>query len=216
VRRRPILAHATPVLGSKVRRFRTASLALVLAVTLAACGGGAALKGAVRNPPLQVGSVSLPGPDGQEVAMKAEPGGLLLVYFGYTSCPDVCPTTMADISEALTELHPDQAEKVTVAMVTVDPERDTLEKLHEYLGHFFSRGLPLRTEDTARLTEVTSAFGVQWEIEEHEPGETYDVAHTALTYVIDDTGTVRVEWPFGFAADDMAADIASLLEEAEA
>lgn len=200
-----------------MRRSRTALFVLVLALAVAACGGPASLKGAVRNPPLEVGTLSLPGPDGREVTMKAEPGGLLLVYFGYTSCPDVCPTTMADISEALTELHPDQAEKVTVAMVTVDPERDTLERLDDYLGHFFSRRLPLRTEDFDRLSAVTAAFGVQWEIEEHEPGDqAYDVAHTALTYVVDDTGTVRVEWPFGFSSEDMAADLAALLEEPRA
>ena len=95
--------------------------------------------------------------------------------------------------------------------------RDTLERLDDYLGHFFSRRLPLRTEDFDRLSAVTAAFGVQWEIEEHEPGDqAYDVAHTALTYVVDDTGTVRVEWPFGFSSEDMAADLAALLEEPRA
>ncbi len=211
----PVSAHATSVPGSNASRFRATSLALALMVVIAACGDTPSLKGAVRNPPLQVAQVSLPGPDGQDVAMRAAPGGLLLAYFGYTSCPDVCPTTMADISRALTDLEPGLAERVTVAMVTVDPERDTLERLDDYLSHFFSRRIPLRTDDSARLADAAAAFGVQWEIEDHQPGEAYAVAHTALTYVIDDTGTVRVEWPFGFSSEDMAADMESLLEEAQ-
>lgn len=187
-----------------------------MAMTLTGCSETASLRGAVRNPPLQVASISLPAPDGGEVHLRAETDGVLLVYFGYTSCPDVCPTTMADISRALTELDPSLASKVTVAMVTVDPQRDTLDRLDDYLAHFFSRRVPLRTEDVDRLTEVTTTFGVQWEIEDHEPGETtYDVAHTAHTYVIDDTGTVRVEWPFGFTSDDMASDLTALLKETQ-
>jgi protein SCO1 len=72
--------------------------------------------------------------------MRADDGEVLLVYFGYTSCPDICPTTMADIRLALEACHRDLAERVSVAMVTVDPERDTTEVLTGYLGYFFDRG----------------------------------------------------------------------------
>jgi protein SCO1 len=170
------------------------------------------LLGAVRSPPLQVADVRLPDGTGAPFEMRADDGELLVVYFGYTSCPDICPTTMADIRLALESLPRDLAERVSVAMVTVDPERDTTEVLTGYLGYFFDRGVPLRTEDPDELTRATHAFGVQFEVAEHQRGESYDVAHTAITYVVDDTGTVVVEWPFGFEHDAMTADLKTIFE----
>lgn len=208
------------------------ALAGVVALLLAAaaCGGDdapadagsasttsapATLHGYQREPSLEVGHVALPdvSAGGAPMAMRPPAGELLLVYFGYTSCPDVCPTTMNDVAVALGDLPDDLADRVTVAMATVDPERDTAEALTGYLDHFFTRHLALRTTDPAVLTAATEAFGVQWEVEEHEPGEAYEVAHTAVTYVVDDTGTVVVEWPFGLDSESMAADLRTLLEE---
>ena len=187
-----------------------------------ACGddGPDELSGAVRSPALDVAGVSLPavGEDGsaETLAMRAPPDELYLVYFGYTSCPDVCPTTMSDISVALEDLPDDLADRVTVAMATVDPERDTAEVVAGYLDHFFDRSLALRTTDPAALAAATDAFGVQFEVEAHAPGEAYDVAHSAVTYVVDDTGTVVVEWPFGFDSEAMTSDLRILLEEEHA
>ena len=199
-----------------------AGLALLVALSTGACGddGPGDLSGAVRSPALDVSEVSLPavGDGGSEepLAMTAPPGELYLVYFGYTSCPDVCPTTMSDISVALEDLPDDLAERVTVAMATVDPERDTGEVVAGYLDHFFDRSIALRTTDPDALARAADAFGVQWEVEEHSPGEAYDVAHSAVTYVVDDTGTVVVEWPFGFDSEAMTSDLRILLEEEHA
>ena len=195
-----------------------AGVALLAALTTGACGddGPGELAGAVRTPPLEVSGVSLPAVDdgGEEpLTMQAPPGELYLIYFGYTSCPDVCPTTMSDISVALDDLPDDLAEQVTVAMASVDPERDTGEVVAGYLDHFFDRSLALRTDDPDALATAADAFGVQWEIEEHASGVAYDVAHSAVTYVVDDTGTVVVEWPFGFDSEAMASDLRILLEE---
>ncbi|HSJ28112.1 MAG TPA: SCO family protein [Acidimicrobiia bacterium] len=186
-------------------------LSVLVALVLVACSEPTLL-GAVRSPPLQVAAVTIPDGTDTPVPMRAADGELLLVYFGYVSCPDICPTTMADIRLALEGLPRDLAERVSVAMVTVDPERDTIDVLTGYLGHFFDRGLALRIEDTEELRRATQAFGAQFEIAEHEPGESYDVAHTAITYVIDDTGTVVVEWPFGFHHDAMTSDLKTILE----
>jgi protein SCO1 len=180
-----------------------------------ACGddGPAALTGVVRDPPLDVAAITLPSADGTEVAMRADPAELLVVYFGYTSCPDVCPTTMSDLSIAINDLSDEQADRATVAFTTVDPDRDTAEVVEGYLSHFFDDGLALRTEDADQLAAATEAFGVQFEVADHEPGDTsYDVAHTAVTYVVDDTGTVVVEWPFGSDPADMASDLENLLD----
>ena len=101
-------------------------------------------------------------------------------------------------------------------MASVDPERDTGEVVAGYLDHFFDRSLALRTDDPDTLAAAADAFGVQWEIEEHAPGEPYDVAHSAVTYVVDDDGTVVVEWPFGFDSEAMTSDLRILLEEEHA
>ncbi len=173
------------------------------------------LQGVVRNPPLAVATISLPDArnDHAPTPMKAPSGELLLVYFGYTSCPDVCPTTLSDISVALQDLAEPQSSRVTVAMTTVDPERDTDQVLIGYLDHFFDRSLALRTTENSELDAATRAFGVQFEVEDHAAGDSYDVAHTAVTYVVDDTGTVVVEWPFGMDSRDMTSDLTTLLDK---
>jgi protein SCO1 len=199
-----------------MRSSRGAWLAAVAVVALmTGCGNDEpeGLDGIVRTPPLDVADVRLPeAGDGTPVSVAAPEGGLHLVYFGYTSCPDVCPTTLSDISVALGDLPDDLAERVTVAMTTVDPERDTDEVLIGYLDHFVEQGLALRTDDPAELAAAADAFGVQFEVAEHDAGETiYDVSHTAMTYVVDDTGTVVVEWPFGFETESMTSDLTYLL-----
>ena len=195
---------------------------LVIAITVvtigASCGtdskaGG--LAGAVRTPPLVVGSISLPdvGAGDALVTMQAPPNELYLVYFGYTSCPDICPTTLSDIRVAIDDLPAAKADRVTVGMVTVDPERDTPEILIGYLDHFFEHSIALRTDDPAQLASASKAFGVTWQIPSHSPGAAYNVAHTAVTYVIDDTGTVVDEWPFGLTSDAMTSDLSTLLDK---
>lgn len=203
-----------------LHRIGVGAAAVTVVAAVAACGddgSGGELAGAVRTPPLDVAAVSLPsvtaGGDGELVAMQAPPDELYLVYFGYTSCPDVCPTTMDDISVALDDPPDELADRVTPVMATVDPERDTGEAITGYLDHFFDQSLALRTTDAAALTMATEAFGMQWQVEDHAPGEAYDVAHTAFTYVLDDTGTVVVEWPFGFDSESMTSDLRILLEE---
>lgn len=192
---------------------------MIGALALSACGGedgGPELSGAVRDPRLEVGSIALPdvAHGGDEAAMTAAPGEILIVYFGYTSCPDICPTTMTDVKQAIDQLDDDEADRVQVAMATVDPDRDTDEVLTGYVDYFFEDPRALRTTDLDQLAEAATAFGVQYQVAEHEPGETnYEVAHTAVTYVVDDAGTVLVEWPFGLDKDLMASDLSILLDE---
>lgn len=199
------------------RRSRPQLLALTLSVILliaSSCGGSTPeLSGAVRDPVLQVGNISLPvAASGEDFQFRADPGGILLVYFGYTFCPDICPTTMSDMSIAINDLDPAEAERVTAVFVTVDPERDTPEVLDNYLGSFFENNVAIRIEDPEALRSTATAFGVQFQVEEHEPGDTdYDVAHSAVTYVVDDTGAVAVEWPFGFEIENMATDMQIVL-----
>jgi protein SCO1/2 len=186
---------------------------LVLASVASGCAAPARLAGAVREPPLVVTDVMLPdvAHGGGLVPLAAPPGGLRLIYFGYTSCPDICPTTLSDITVALMDLPDELADRVEVGMVTVDPERDTDAQLTGYLGQFFDDSLALRTTDPGLLAGAASAFGVQYEVEEHAAGDAYAVAHTAVTYAVNDSGTVVVEWPFGTAPEAMTSDITILL-----
>lgn len=183
-------------------------------IVLTSCGGDdAQLLGVVRTPALQVADVTLPdATTGADLQMKAAEDTVLLVYFGYTSCPDVCPTTLTDIRVALGDLDDSTRDRVRVAMVTVDPERDTDEVLDGYVRSFFPDGHAVRTEDTEVLEAAKSTFGVSAQIEEHLPGESYDVSHTAVTYVVDDRGEVVVEWPFGTESEAMTSDIEFLLD----
>ncbi|MFN7152014.1 MAG: SCO family protein, partial [Microthrixaceae bacterium] len=92
------------------------------------------LSGYTREPTPSVAQVALPLADGTgDVPATASAGGLRIVYFGYTSCPDVCPTTMSDVKAALAELSPEDAARVEIVMVTVDPDRDVPEKLAAYV-----------------------------------------------------------------------------------
>ena len=211
--------HTASAGRSGARRGVLGFLATAVAVLiLSACGddGAAPLAGVVREPPLSVANVELLDVAAAEPApraMKADADELLLVYFGYTTCPDICPTTMSDISVAVNDLPDELADRVTMSMVTVDPERDTPDVLAGYLEHFFDSSIPLQADGPEALADAADAFGVRYEVADHEPGDLgYDVSHSAVTYVIDDTGTVVVEWPFGFEIENMTADIKALLD----
>lgn len=190
-----------------------------LGVALAATGPGArtALPGVAREPAPQVAGFvfedhSGPG-DAVEVELVPPAGGLTLLSFGYLSCPDVCPMTMADLALARRELGDELAARTTVAFVTVDPERDDGARIRAYLEHFFDDGfLALTAPDERALRAVADHLGVRYEVEAHAPGEDrYEVAHSAATFVVDDRGEVVRELPFGTSASDVARVVRALL-----
>ncbi len=180
------------------------------------------LNGMTRQPQLEVGNVSLPNnnPKSENTAgtFKASDDGLMLVYFGYTGCPDVCPTTLADVRLALEEMDQEQRDRVRVGMVTVDPKRDTAEVLNGYLGHFFPETdfSSFRTTDSAELAKVEKTFGASHRIGKPHKDGSYDVDHSALTYAINSDGVVEVEWPFGTPAENMRSDMEQLLDQRSA
>lgn len=215
------------VLGRRYRAFgMVATLILVIAlygVVLTGCGGddSVTLNGMTRVPPANTDSLTLPdespGADGNEIAVKGPDQGLMLLYFGYTSCPDVCPTSMADLRLALSELDPQQRGKIRVAMVTVDPKRDTGPVLNEYLGYFFEAGEfhSLRSEQPEALARVEAALGASHRLGKPDSKGDYEVDHTAQIFAIDDRGEVEVEWAFGTEPELIADDLKILLETSE-
>ncbi|MCU0269327.1 MAG: SCO family protein [Acidimicrobiales bacterium] len=225
-------ATANATAGTRAR-VTGAVLAAVLAATslgAAACGDDADtdtdaasasgagqvadIQGVQRETPLAVGEVTIPEvTEGSEGTFDfvAEPGELLVNYFGYTACPDICPTSLADLRDAL-EAVGDDADKVSLSFVTVDPERDTAEQLNGFLPFFVENYHALRTDDPAELEAVENAFLASSTITPTEDGE-YEVSHTAFFYVIDANGDVIVEWPFGTTAEAMASDLEILLAD---
>lgn len=142
----------------------------------------------------------------------ALPNELLIAYFGYTHCPDLCPTTLVTIKNAKKKMG-ELASRVDLAMITVDPERDTQEVLPRYLASLSDRfhALIPSTQDELRnaekLFQTTSSVTVT--------GERVEVVHSGTAYVIDDKGMVVVEWPFGIDANSMAHDLTVLLNKKE-
>lgn len=198
-------------------------IALAVAVFLTACSGssddaataiedGPILAGYERAPEPTVGSISLPAAnrDTDAFAFKADPGELLMVTFGFTSCPDICPTTLADARIAFNQLGA-RADDVDLAWVSIDPERDTAEVTTNYVEAFVSDGIALRTDDAEQLLIAADAFGVTYVIQENEAGET-EVAHTPNVFVVDDSGSIILTWPFGVPANDMVSDLNILLD----
>jgi protein SCO1/2 len=187
------------------------------AVVLASCAGSDEpedLTGMVRADPLQVGAVTLPAVGGEGAGapfqFRAPDGELLVTLFGYTSCPDVCPATLGNLRIALQRVGNDAAH-VSVAFVTVDPGRDTPEVLSAYLGSFLTRFHAVRTEVPAELAAAEEAFLASSSVTTSADGRV-EVTHTGTAYVVDPSGTVILEWPFGVTSDAMADDLSILLD----
>jgi protein SCO1/2 len=118
---------------------------------------------------------------------------------------------MSDVRTALRQLE-DDADRVDVAMVTIDPDRDAA-VLADYVGSFVEGGHALATDDAGELRAVADPFGVSYLVETGSGGE-IEVSHSPQLYVVDDTGTLALTWQFGVPADDLADDLAELLESA--
>lgn len=189
---------------------------VALIVAAAAVAGGVALwwpdgdlPGLTRDPAPVVGDLTFldhASDDGPVTVDLVPPSGEVTVaYFGYLGCPDMCPLTMADLKIARDELGAALADRITVAFVTVDPVRDDGDRIRDYLRFFFDDAsiLALRARDDAALAEATQRFGVRYEVPaDAAPDASYEVSHTAITYLIDDTGTVIRELPFGAPTED--------------
>jgi protein SCO1/2 len=137
-------------------------------------------------------------------------GKAVVLFFGFTHCPDICPTTLADIAGSLKKLGPD-AERVQVLVVSVDPERDTEEALAKYVTAFDPRFLGLRG-DLAATQKVAKEFKIYFE--KRKQGDGYTVDHSAQSYVIDPQGRLRLLVRHDRIAQDLADDLKALLKQA--
>ncbi len=153
-------------------------------------------------------AVDLMATDGQPLDLAAFDGKVVALYFGYTFCPDVCPTTLSDVAKAKRLLDTDE---VQVIMVTVDPARDTPELLDRYVTSFDPSFLGAYGSE-AQIAEAAALYGVYYEAQEGTKATGYLVDHTATLMVIDPEGHLKLLLPFGVNAEGMAADFEYLLD----
>lgn len=147
--------------------------------------------------------------NGQTRTLADFRGKVVAVFFGYTHCPDVCPTTLSDFAAALQQLGP-QADKVQVIFVTVDPERDPPELLREFVPAFNPSFLGMYT-DAETLARLAREYKVVYQRTSVKAADDYLIDHSAGTYVYDPQGRLRLLMPYGSTPDAIAQDIRALL-----
>ncbi|HEY0972598.1 MAG TPA: SCO family protein [Gemmatimonadales bacterium] len=201
--------------------------ALVAAVLLlGACGDDpATFRGVALDPPEPAPALRLANAAGDTFDLAAERGRAVLLFFGYTRCPDVCPTTLADWARVRNELG-DAADDVRFVFVSVDPERDTPAVAQEYASRFDSSFVGLSAE-RASLPALLAAWRIA-AYEEPAPlpdsvaaadtlppgmiGEDYFVAHSSQTFLVDPEGRLRALYPVGTTAQDLVEDLRRVLD----
>ncbi len=168
------------------------------------------LHGTLLQSPQPVQDFTLTASTGEPVSLSDLRGKHVALYFGYTYCPDVCPTTLNDLRKMVNSLSNRQAQDVQVIMISVDPERDTVEQLASYLKHIDPNFLGM-TGAPQEIKAVASQMGAFFEKRETEGATGYLVDHTSTTLLIDERGFLRLVWPYGTAGADMAADLSWLM-----
>ncbi len=188
-------------------------LAAVLAVAAVA---GLALIVMRPEPPQREGPPTIGGPftlvnhSGETVTDTDFHGRFLLVFFGYTYCPDICPTTQTTITHALDRLGPD-GDKVTPVFVSVDPEQDTPEYLREYLAYFHPRLVGL-SGTPAQVAAAAEAYRVYYAKASQGGEEDYIMDHTAVIYLMGPEGKYLAHFAHETTPEDMASGIRRHLE----
>ena len=187
------------------------ALAALLIVALAACDGGPPKFKSTDITGVDYGrSLELTDHNGKPRRLEDFRGKAVVVFFGFTRCPDVCPTTLADAAQAMKQLGPD-ADRVQVLLVTVDPERDTQQVLADYVTAFDARFLGM-VGDLEATRRAAKEFKVYFE---KRPGKTpdgYSIDHSAQSYVIDPQGRLRLFVRHDRIAEDLAHDLRVLLD----
>jgi protein SCO1/2 len=186
--------------------------ALIVVLVLTGCHGDKAAFESTDVTGADFGKTfTLTDQNGKQRTLQDFRGQVVVVFFGFAHCPDVCPTTLAELAGAVRKLGP-AGDKVQVVLVTVDPERDTQEVLGKYVTAFNPKFLGLRgnAEETAR---VAKEFKVIYQKVEGQKPENYTMDHSAGSYVFDTNGRLRLYVGYGRGADVFAHDIDLLLKQ---
>lgn len=201
--------HPCATAGSIARRGLAPAVLSLLLVEASGAGVSAAFKAGTFDPPRLAPDFSLQGSDGHEVRIGRFRGRVVLLAFGYSSCTEVCPVTLATFAAARRKLGA-VASDVQVVYVTVDPQRDVPERLQKFLGSFDNTFIG-GTGTEAQLAAVRKEYGVTARKIPYQQSYTY--AHSSFTYLIDREGRIRALMPYGHSADDYVNDLTILLKE---
>jgi protein SCO1 len=197
------------------KRFLFAGLAIMLfgTGTALALGGRLSrapeLHGTLLNPPLPAAEFALASSGPAPVGPQHFRGKLVVLFFGFTACPDVCPLTMQRLGAAMHELG-DRADQVQVILVSVDPDRDPPERVDAYAKAFHPSFVGV-TGSEDELRAVASSYGIFFARNPDAGGAGYSVDHSASSLVLDRTGQLRMIWPFDTSSEDLASDLRYLL-----
>lgn len=154
----------------------------------------------------------LMGSRGETVTPQDSAGTIRLLYFGFTSCPDVCPTTLTDLRKAVNQLPRDYRDDVTTLFVSVDPERDTPERLASYASFFGDQVVGL-TAAESELRELSKRYRTTFGYDEPDADGNYNVSHSSAVYVFDRTGKARLLLRPGLTTQQVSEDLAQLAKE---
>ncbi|BBP02174.1 SCO family protein [Sulfuriferula nivalis] len=147
--------------------------------------------------------------NGRHRALSDFHGKVVAVFFGYTHCPDVCPTTLYDFAQAMTLLGKN-ANKVQVLFITLDPARDTQDKLAQFVPAFNPNFLGLYT-DVEHTSTLAKEFNVYYRQQPVDASGNYAMDHSAFAYIYDADGRLRLRMPYGEVPSDIASDIRQLI-----
>ena len=188
------------------------ALIAVVAVAVLLFAKPASFRGTTYVEPYPVApGIDLTRSDGSGFRLGELRGDVVLLFFGYTSCPDVCPTTLAELKLALSKLKEDDAARIKVLFVTVDPVRDTPARVQEYVDHFNPAFIGL-SGSQADLEKVWQAYGIYRENVQQASAASYVVDHTARVTLIDQQGNMRVSFGFDTPVDDIVHDLELILK----
>jgi len=168
-------------------------------------------QGVLIDPPAPAADFELFDQNGVPFRLSEQRGKVTLIFFGYTNCPDVCPVTLSEYKRVKERLG-DQADLVNFVFITVDPERDTPERVAAYVANFDPSFIGL-SGDRQQLEPIWTAYGVYQERQDLGSAAGYLVDHTARTYVIDKQGHWRLNYPFGMENEKIVADVSHLIRE---
>ena len=155
--------------------------------------------------------ITLKKANGELFKLSDQQGKIALLFFGYTSCPDVCPTTLAEMKMLMDELG-DLGKNVQVVFVSVDPDRDTSEKMQTYVNHFHSSFLGL-SGSMNELAPIWRNYSIVREEVQSDSSFGVIINHTALLFLVDQQGNLRLSFPYQTPVKDIAHDIKLLLEQ---
>ena len=184
---------------------------LAIFIAGAAHAADGKLKAGVFDPPRLAPEFSLAGSDGAELNLVKHRGKVVALGFGFSNCPEVCPTTLATLAKARKKLGP-AGEDMQVVYVTVDPERDSPERLRTYLTAFdptFVGG----AGSSQQLAKVRDDYGILAARKQGKEPHLYGVDHSSFVYLIDREGRLRAMVLYGRSADEIAHDVAILLKK---